>query len=245
MCVDEALLLHAREQGPTLRLYTWERPTAMLGYRQKAPDWLERARALGVDVVRRVSGGGTVLHAADLTYAVVAPSGWPGVPSDLAGSYAWIQGVLLRGLADLGLAAQPSAGSRQGARSSLCFAAATGSEIDLAGVKLVGSAQRRTPFGFLQHGSLRLRPDDALYQQLFGTRLAAPPEPLARVTAEQVAGALRTAFADALDGRLRAGPCTPTEVSSAQARLAQRRLDPLAAPGLSLTRAPAPADRLP
>jgi lipoate-protein ligase A len=260
MCVDEALLLHARDAGPTLRLYTWERPTATLGYRQKSPDWLERAHALGVDVVRRVTGGGTVLHDADLTYAVVAPRGWPGLPSDLAGSYAWIQRVLLRALAGLGLPAAPSAGSRQGARSSLCFAAATGTEIDLAGVKLVGSAQRRTPHAFLQHGSIRLRPEqaprraqraegersqDALYRRLFGSALAELPEALGGVSRERLADALRAAFSDVLDGALQAAPCSPAEVRSAQARLAERRRDPLAAPGLSLTRGPASADRLP
>jgi len=245
MCLDEALLLHARDRSPTLRLYAWSGPTATLGYRQKAPDWLERSRVHGVEVVRRVTGGGTVLHASDLTYAVAAPRDWPGLPADLRGSYAWIRAVLLRGLAGLGLAVQPSAGSAQGARSSLCFAAATGSEIDLAGVKLVGSAQRRTPWGFLQHGSIRLRPDTALHQQLFGRSLEALPQRLSEVTPEQVAGALRGAFADAVDAGLQAQTYAPAELASARARLAERHRDPLAAPGLSLTRAPASADRLP
>ena len=245
MSVDEALLEHVREHGPALRFYGWERPTATLGYRQKAPDWLERARALGVDVVRRATGGGTVLHAADLTYSVVAPRAWPGLPRDPHGSFAWIRDVLLHGLAELGLAARPSAGSAQASRSALCFAAATGTEIDLLGVKLVGSAQRRTSYGFLQHGSIRLRPDDGLYERLFGAPLEALPEPVEALAAGQVAGALRDAFATALHGALQSATLSPGEDASARRRLAERRQDPLVAPGLSLTRAPASADRFP
>jgi len=194
--------------------------------------------------VRRATGGGTVLHASDLTYSVVAPRGLAGLPRDPHGSFAWIRDVLLRGLAELGLAARPSAGSAQAASSALCFAAATGTEIDLLGVKLVGSAQRRTSYGFLQHGSIRLRPDDGLYERLFGASLEPLPEPVAALGAGQVAAALRTAFATALDGALHAATLSPVEDASARRRLAERQQDPLAAPGLSLTRAPASADRL-
>ena len=87
MSVDEALLLEAGRAGPALRLYGWRAPALSLGYRQVAPGWLERCAPLGVEVVRRVTGGGAVLHASDLTYAVVAPTGTRGVPDDLAGSY--------------------------------------------------------------------------------------------------------------------------------------------------------------
>ena len=66
MSVDEALLLCVRDARPVLRLYGWSRPSISLGYRQPEPAWLPRCQELGVDQVRRVSGGGTVLHAGDL-----------------------------------------------------------------------------------------------------------------------------------------------------------------------------------
>ena len=56
MAIDEALLLHARR--PVLRLYAWDGPCISVGYRQSSVPWLERAGARGVDVVRRISGGG-------------------------------------------------------------------------------------------------------------------------------------------------------------------------------------------
>ncbi len=95
MSVDEALLESSGNAPATLRLYRWTGPAASLGYRQKPPDWLGRAAALGVEVVRRCSGGGTVLHVGDLTYSVTLPSGHAGIPGDLEGSYAWIRARLV------------------------------------------------------------------------------------------------------------------------------------------------------
>src|SRR5262245_2164264 len=129
MSVDEALLLEAWRAGPVLRLYRWRGPALSLGYRQVAPAWTARCAELGVEVVRRVTGGGAVLHVADLTYAVAAPPGTPGLADDLAGSYAWIRARLLEGLHAAGFAAR-AAQARTGAeRLDLCFAGATGYEV--------------------------------------------------------------------------------------------------------------------
>ncbi len=234
MAVDEALLLCAAQGPPTLRLYTWLRPALSLGYRQPAPDWLERCAGLGVDVVRRVSGGGTVLHAGDLTYAVVAPLGTPALPDDLHGSYAWIRSALLDGLRELGISARPSQGEADSARLEVCFAGATGFEIEVEGRKLVGSAQRRTAWGFLQHGSLRLRDDSDLYRALLGS--SPGPAPLAAPADPQLAAdALVRAFSRALAGDLVAGCLSPRELSVAGRVQDLRRRDNLATPGLSLT----------
>ena len=235
MAVDEALLLSAAHGPPTLRLYTWLRPAVSLGYRQRAPAWLERCAGLGVEVVRRVSGGGTVLHAGDLTYAVVAPLGTAVLPDDLHGSYAWIRSALLDGLRELGVCARPSEGQPAAARLDVCFAGATGFEIEVEGRKLVGSAQRRTAWGFLQHGSLRLGDDSGLYAALLGSSpgpapLAAPPAPQA------AAAALIRAFSRALAGDLVPGALSPREQTLAGRLQELRRRDTLAIPGLSLTR---------
>jgi lipoate-protein ligase A len=213
-----------------------------LGYRQAAPAWLERCAALGVEVVRRVTGGGAVLHVADLTYAVAAPPGTPGLPDDLAGSYAWIRARLLEGLQAAGFAAR-AARARAGAeRLELCFAGATGFEVELDGQKLIGSAQRRTAHGFLQHGSIRIADDTALYRALCGGSPA--PAPPAGLDAGTLAEALVASFAAALGEPLEPAELSPAEHARAQTRLGLRRADPLAAPGLSLRRFVAAADRV-
>jgi lipoate-protein ligase A len=56
-----------------LRFYGWHRPTLSLGYHQRRlPEhWQNLIPALGLDLVRRPSGGRAVLHHHDLTYAIV------------------------------------------------------------------------------------------------------------------------------------------------------------------------------
>jgi lipoate-protein ligase A len=228
MSVDEALLEFAGEQPPTLRLYTWTQPSLSLGYRQREGDWLERSRGLGVEPVRRVSGGGAVLHAGDLTYAVVAPLGAEGVPAGLDGSYLRIRELLLEALHSLELDAVPAAGSAGAERQPACFAGSTGHEIELSGRKLVGSAQRRVPWGFLQHGSIRLRDDSALHRALLGERLRPPAAALGQLGPEVLAAAIERSFAKCVPGGLEAGTLSPNELERARCRSALRTRDALA-----------------
>jgi lipoate-protein ligase A len=238
MSIDEALLVQARR--PVLRLYTWERPSVSLGYRQSPAAWLERCARAGVAVVRRVSGGGAVVHAGDLTYAVVAPLGTPGVPGDLRGSFEWIREALLAALRQAGLDARRGAPRSGADRLEICFAGATGFEVELAGRKLVGSAQRRTSRAFLQHGSIRLADDGALYRELLDLD---PPLPAADVSAQRARGAIVEAFERALGE-----PLEPSELDSGERaeqlrRTRLRARDPLLAPPLVSSRFLPSADR--
>jgi len=242
MSVDEALLLEAGTAGPGVRLYAWRAPALSLGYRQSAPGWLPRCASLGVEVVRRVTGGGAVLHAGDLTYAVIAPTGTPELPDDLAGSYDWIRARLLEGLQAAGFAARAARARTDAARLDLCFAGATGFEVELDGLKLIGSAQRRTAHGLLQHGSIRIADDSALYRALTGSTPAPAPPP--GLDAAALRSALVASFAAALEQRLVPAALSRAELSCAEGRQAQRRLDRLVAPALSLRRSPGRADRV-
>lgn len=243
MSLDEALLECALEQPPTLRFYTWSEPSVSLGYRQAAPAWLERCERLSVPVVRRVSGGGAVLHAGDLTYAVITPLSVRELPGDLRGSYEWIRNVLVDGLRAAGLDVQPSRAETGAERLALCFAGATGLEIELERVKLVGSAQRRTRWGFLQHGSIRLADDSALYEALPGQSPAWSPD-LEKLEPGAVQEALCQAFARALGGHLEEGTLADLDLTVATERHAARLRDRLAVPPLSLRRIPGSADTL-
>lgn len=238
MAVDEALLLCAAEQGVTLRLYTWRRPALSLGYRRTLPVPETRLSTLGVDGVRRVTGGGAVLHAGDLTYAVAAPRGLPELPDDLEGSHARIREAVLAGLRSLGLDARPSLGTPTAERLDLCFAGSTASEIQLAARKLVGSAQRRTSPAFLQHGSIRLRDERALYRALLGEDPGPPPIGLADLDAEKVAVALIAGFATLAPAGLAPGRLSDEERAIACERAEFRRRQPLGVPPLDLKKRP-------
>ena len=241
MSVDEALLECAAGGRPTLRLYTWDRPSLSLGYRQAPPAWLERCEQLQIPVVRRISGGGAVLHAGDLTYATVAPATAHELPVDLHGSYAWIRGVLLEGLRAAGLAVRPSRAEPGAERLGICFAGSTGLEIELEQTKLVGSAQRRTRWGFLQHGSIRLGGDAALCEALWGEAPPWPPD-LRTPEPETLCKSICDAFSAALGRPLASATLAEPALGVAQWRLAARTHDSLAVPPLSLRRIPTFAD---
>src|SRR5438093_12846375 len=110
MARDEVLLgAAARGALPTLRLYAWARPTLSLGAHQSAADAdLAACRRLGVDLVRRPTGGGAVLHHVEVTYAVAGRLGAPPFPRSVIALYDSIAGALISALARLGVQAETS-----------------------------------------------------------------------------------------------------------------------------------------
>lgn len=158
---DTALLAeHKPGDDPILRLYRWEPAAVTIGYNQDFSDFDQaKIDAAGYDLVRRPTGGRAILHADELTYAVVGTSPGPVFGDSLHETYMKINEALLAFLADLGLAAEISTGeSREAARGLVCFRSAGRHEISVGGKKIIGSAQRRTGGVFLQHGSILAGP---------------------------------------------------------------------------------------
>ena len=154
----DASLLEAHHPGddPVLRLYRWSPPAVSYGYHQRADDFdAEAVERLGYGLVRRPTGGRAILHADELTYAVVGDAGSALFGTSLHEAYASINSALLLFVRGLGLSPDVSAGeSLAAARGAVCFATAGRHEITVGGRKLIGSAQRRLAHGFLQHGSI-------------------------------------------------------------------------------------------
>jgi len=76
MAVDEALLLSAvEERAATLRFYGWSEPTLSLGYFQQYADRQRHLSSATCAVVRRLSGGGAIVHDRELTYSLALPAG--------------------------------------------------------------------------------------------------------------------------------------------------------------------------
>lgn len=157
MALDDALLKNAARTGqPTLRLYRWSPPCLSFGRNEPALARYDRAAIirLGLDVVRRPTGGRAVWHDAELTYAVAAPIAAFGT---LAESYRAIHARLAAALRTLGAAAELAPrGRAAGVGDGPCFATPVGGEVLVNGKKVVGSAQVRHGPAFLQHGSILL-----------------------------------------------------------------------------------------
>ncbi len=166
----DAALLAAQRVGdpPVLRLYRWSPPAVSLGYHQDEVDFAREAiAARGYGLVRRPTGGRAILHADELTYAIVGASPSATFGATLHATYAAINRALLSFLQDLGLRPDVSAGeSRADARGLVCFRSAGQHELTVGGRKLAGSAQRRRDGLFLQHGSLLTGPRHAELAEL-------------------------------------------------------------------------------
>jgi lipoate-protein ligase A len=172
MAIDAGLLALAERTGRAfLRLYRFDPPCLSFGRNEPVTGYDRSAiTRLGVDVVRRPTGGRAVWHEHELTYAVAAPIAAFG---SLRLGYWAIQGWLAAALRTLGAeAALALQGPRPAAhaRSGACFAAPVGGEVLVDGRKLVGSAQARRGRALLQHGSVLLAGSQDLARLASGER---------------------------------------------------------------------------
>src|SRR3989338_4808477 len=110
MAIDEAVLEHVAggKSDPTLRLYGWSPSAVSIGYFQSLEEELDilTCQKFGVAYVRRVTGGGAVLHDAEITYSIHIPIALGIVPNGILESYRKISDGIILGLKHLGLETQ-------------------------------------------------------------------------------------------------------------------------------------------
>lgn len=158
MAVDEVLLHSAMEQDlATLRWYQWEEPTVSLGYFQNPEDVARDPRLAPLPRVRRLSGGGTLVHDHELTYSLALPASQRVVdrPIDL---YRLVHQAFVDTIGPRGIPVEFRGTTvRQPSEPLLCFSRQDENDLVVRGQKVLGSAQRRRRGALLQHGGLLLR----------------------------------------------------------------------------------------
>ena len=170
MAIDAALLDRTIATGEAfLRCYRWDPHCLSFGRHEPARKRYDVARikALGLECVRRPTGGRAVWHARELTYSVTAPLPAFGGLREAYGAIHAMIALALRGLGAAPLLAAHSSRT-PGLQSGPCFAAPVGGEVLLQDRKVVGSAQLKADHSFLQHGSVLLEDDQALVAELAG-----------------------------------------------------------------------------
>jgi len=224
MGIDESVATGLAEGSspPTLRFYRWSPPCVSIGYFEdieRSVD-LEAAEKAGVDVLRRVTAGGSVFHNAELTYSIVLPLGSPLAPLDILESYSRVCSGLVAGLVRLGVDAS--------------FAPVN--DIEAGGKKLSGNAQTRKRGILLQHGTVLLGldlplmfsllkvPDEKLRRKLIAKaedRITCLDSLLGReVGFEETASAMKAGFAEAFRTfgvEIEEGSLSEGELSAAEA----------------------------
>jgi lipoate-protein ligase A len=205
MALDEALLeiygaVQAQGETPPaiLRFYGWNPACLSIGYAQKAEREVdfEGVQKLGVDWVRRPTGGRAILHeSTELTYSLVASTEQSEVAGSVLESYRLISEALLSGLKFLNIEAENAGkeNSKVHAATAACFDAPSAYEITIGGRKVIGSAQARRGNTLLQQGTILVEVDVV---RLF-TALKPPLKQSKEEAIEQVSARL-TSLSEAL-----------------------------------------------
>ena len=207
MAIDEAMLtiVGKGQSPPTVRFYRWAQPTISLGHFQKFSEAEQLSPPFSrLAVVRRITGGGAILHDAELTYSLVLPADHRLVKNNSPQTlYLAVHRALIAVLSSFGLLAELRAGERPASQQKgpfFCFERANPSDVMVRGRKIAGSSQRRTLKALLQHGSLML--DNPLGQPGLATlaehRLSRPADAdtLARAWANELAKTLDLNFVE-------------------------------------------------
>jgi lipoate-protein ligase A len=244
MAVDDAVLQAVcKKKSPcTLRVYAWQPPCLSLGYAQSFQDVdTSRLDDLGWDVVRRPTGGRAILHADELTYALIAPDSHPAFSGGVLASYRKLSDALVRALEILGLdvdVSPDSALSEEQRQEPVCFQRPSAYEITVQGKKIVGSAQLRRLGAVLQHGTiplggdiaricqvLKYDDDSARQDAVHGVRMrSATVEDILHTQApwETAVRALTQGFEQALGWQFSEGNLSPLELNTSRALIESR-----------------------
>jgi lipoate-protein ligase A len=230
MGIDEAILdaVAARASPPTLRLYSWKPSAVSVGRFQALVDSVNllACKEEGIDVVRRISGGGSVFHgeSGEVTYSIALNE--EHLPThDIASSFGYLLGGVLEALRSLGLKAE----------------LAPINDVLVNGRKVSGSAQVRRSGAVLQHGTLLLDIDKELAFRVLKvpflkTQLRSLRSPADRVTSIAAEGVfisaprfrrlLERGFAKALDTRFSVGGLSDVEARTSGMYAEKRYSDP-------------------
>lgn len=166
MAVDEAVL-RSYVQGvipPTLRIYGWQPPSLSIGYFQDPVRELDLAecKKRSIGFVRRITAGGIVFHAEELTYSMVCSHQHLRSGRSIENSFKRICSFIIRAYQALGLEAgfaidQAEGIKNLGGKTAFCFSGREKYDILINGRKIGGNAQRRFHNIIFQHGSIPLR----------------------------------------------------------------------------------------
>lgn len=155
MAIDKAVMVSCSRSKvpPTVRFYTWKPPAISIGYFQSLNEEvdLDACKSLGVEFVRRITGGGAVFHDKELTYSIIISESNPKVPKNILESYRRICGAVIKGLKNLWIESKY----------------APINDIIVNNKKISGSAQTRKSKTVLQHGTVLLDVDvDKMFKLL-------------------------------------------------------------------------------
>ncbi len=184
MQIDSDLLDSAIEEQssePIFRLYGWKPACISLGRNQK-DDFLDKELLcnLGIDVVRRLTGGRALLHDDEITYSFICPASYLKHGDNITASYKEISQILIDALKKLDIETDFGAAKPPNTHFDYCMLISTGADLCYKGKKLIGSAQFRKEGYILQHGSILYDYNPELLKKIFKEEVS--PDSITSIT---------------------------------------------------------------
>ncbi|PCJ16559.1 MAG: hypothetical protein COB02_15780 [Candidatus Cloacimonadota bacterium] len=154
----DAWLLQEMQDEVILRVFEFSKPSITLGFSMKPHEWLEQIPK-NIDMSKRVTGGKALVHSNGLTYAIHIPKKM--MPENLYESYKSLSQPIFDSLKAFDSNLEFSEDDLFiDKKNPICFMEHKTETICVGGAKIVGSAQKRTKNGILQHGEINLFPND-------------------------------------------------------------------------------------
>ena len=169
MALDEVLLNDFNDVNlPIFRIYRWE-PSLSFGRFTdvlKSVD-LDKVKRRNLSYVRRITGGGVLVHGGDISYSIILPVKFLETKG-VKDNYRYLCQFLINLYKKLGLNASYANEEQHNSKSSnICLASKEKYDIVIDGKKIGGNAQRYSNKLLFQHGSIPIKIDEALFEPLF------------------------------------------------------------------------------
>ena len=179
MTADDVLARGLSSSGcnSILRIYSFNPPAVSLGRNQSESEVNMLACQLKEwDVIRRSTGGRSLLHLNDICYSIIVPINF-NVFKDLRRLYEGIALSLASALVKLGIKASPidipikPPFNKQIKNARLCISARVRGEVHVKGRKITAASQRIYRDSILQHGSIFYGGDPSIVADIVPSKL--------------------------------------------------------------------------
>lgn len=169
-------LLHALQASdlPMLHFYDWETPSVTYGYFMSPEKAVGLSTKNGLQLARRPTGGGMLLHMNSFDFSLFLPASHPSYTVNTLENYAFVNQMVGQAIHQFsGGSLSPELLLAKCDNSQFCMAEPTINDLMIQGRKIVGGAQRRTRNGFLHQGTVTLqKPPIEYLRKLFSSRIA-------------------------------------------------------------------------
>ncbi len=170
MEIDQKLLAELDpDQLPILHIYKWQGPSATYGHFTDPSKLLNMQEVEGIDLAKRVTGGGMTFHFCDYAFSFLMPRNHPNFSLNTLENYRFINqfvylsvAKIIEEKAELGYL-EKDEGREENEALNFCMAKPSKYDVLYKGKKIGGAAQRKTALGYLHHGTISIALPDPEY----------------------------------------------------------------------------------